>query len=176
MWSSPRAATPTLEGRASGAQEAPATPVTIEAPDGSLHSMDVELEGITSTAELRRGMLQGYREMLGVQLPPHALRVHAKLASGAKVLLTDETPLSATLLSATSFYVWAVLDAQDVRGLGSFHELHAQRAARGIVDEHHYASTTPWPPPPEPIVGAETPSVSQLKAALGVGSTPSRPH
>ena len=95
------------------------TPVTIEAPDGSRHGMDVELEGIGSTAELRRGMLQGYRELLGVQLPMHALRVHARLSSGASVLLTDETPLSASLLSAVSFYVWAVLEPSDVHALGT---------------------------------------------------------
>ena len=88
-----------------------AIPVTIEAPDGSRHAMDVELDGLKTTAELRRGMLQGYREMLGEELPAHALRVHARLVSGSSVLLLDETPLTKDVIDAVSFYVWAARDA-----------------------------------------------------------------
>lgn len=83
-----------------------AIPVTIEAPDGSRHAMDVELDGLQSMAELRVGMLQGYCELLGVQLPAHALRVHARLASGSTTLLLDSKPLQEAL-GAVSFYVWA---------------------------------------------------------------------
>jgi len=90
--------------------QAAVTPVTIEAPDGSRHGMDVELEGLGSTSELRRGMLQGYRDLLGIRLPTHLLRVHARLRTGSSVLLTDETPLSAIVLDVVSFYVWAVAD------------------------------------------------------------------
>lgn len=114
------AATMTIEvpNTTPGTSEMPnTTPATIEAPNGSLHAMDVELDGLTSTAELRRGMLQGYRELLGVQLPPHALRVHARLRSGSSVLLTDETPLSSTVLEAVAFYVWAVLSPDDMRSI-----------------------------------------------------------
>jgi hypothetical protein len=114
------AATMTIEvpNTTPGTSERPnTTPATIEAPNGSLHAMDVELDGLTSTAELRRGMLQGYRELLGVQLPPHALRVHARLRSGSSVLLTDETPLSSTVLEAVAFYVWAVLSPDDMRSI-----------------------------------------------------------
>lgn len=88
-----------------------AVPVTIEAPDGSRHAMDVELDGLQSTAELRRGMLEGYRDLLGEQLPAHALRVHARLASGSSVLLLDVTPLTQAILDAVSFYVWTARDA-----------------------------------------------------------------
>ena len=52
-------------------------------------------------------MLQGYREMLGEELPAHALRVHARLVSGSSVLLLDETPLTKDVIDAVSFYVWA---------------------------------------------------------------------
>ena len=95
------------------AAPARAVPVTIEAPDGSRHAMDVELDGLQSMAELRRGMLQGYRELLGEQLPAHALRVHARLASGSSVLLLDATPLTPNIMSAVSFYVWAAKEAAD---------------------------------------------------------------
>ena len=114
------AATMTIEvpNTTPGTSEMPnTTPATIEAPNGSRHAMDVELDGLTSTAELRRGMLQGYRELLGVQLPPHALRVHARLRSGSSVLLTDETPLSSTVLEAVAFYVWAVFSPDDMRSI-----------------------------------------------------------
>ena len=104
-----------------------------------------------------------YRELLGVQLPPHALRVHARLRSGSSVLLTDETPLSSTVLSAVSFYVWAVLSHDDKRSL-------KPASADGDAELERYASTTAWPPPREPIVGAETPSVSELKGMLGVNA------
>ena len=82
-------------------------PVTVEGPDGSRHGMDVELEGLRSMAELRRGMLQGYRELLGISLPSHALRVQARLSNGQSVLLSDSTPLSLAVGQAVSFYVWA---------------------------------------------------------------------
>ena len=87
------------------------TPVTIEAPDGSRHAMDVELDGLQNMAELRRGMLQGYRELLGENLPANALRVHARLASGSSILLLDTSPLSQAVINARSFYVWAARDA-----------------------------------------------------------------
>ena len=86
-------------------------PVTIEAPDGSRHAMDVELDGLQNMAELRRGMLQGYRELLGENLPANALRVHARLASGSSILLLDTSPLSQAVINARSFYVWAARDA-----------------------------------------------------------------
>lgn len=89
------------------ASSVPPTPVTVEAPDGSRHAMDVELKGLRSSRELRRGMLQGYQELLGVELPSHALQVHARLANGSSILLTDHTPLSQSVLRAVSFYVWA---------------------------------------------------------------------
>jgi hypothetical protein len=85
----------------------PPTPVTVEGPDGSRHAMDVELEGLKSCKELRRGMLQGYQDLLGIQLPAHKLQVHARLESGSSVLLTDNTPLSQSIIRAVSFYVWA---------------------------------------------------------------------
>lgn len=81
-------------------------PVTVEAPDGTRHAMDVELDGLQSMRELRRGMLQGYRELLGVQLPAHALQVHVRLETGRSILLTDDSPLSEPVLRAVSFYVW----------------------------------------------------------------------
>jgi len=97
-----------------------AVPVTIEAPDGSRHAMDVQLEGLQSTAELRRGMLQGYRELLGGQLQAQALRVHARLVSGSSVLLLDDTPLTHALLgSIDSFYVWTARDACGARSTRS---------------------------------------------------------
>lgn len=46
-------------------------PVTIEGPDGERHAMDVDLEGLKSMVELRKGMLQGYRELFHVHLPLH---------------------------------------------------------------------------------------------------------
>ena len=137
--------------------------------------MDVELEGIGSSAELRRGMLQGYRELLGVQLPAHALRVHARLQSGSTVQITDATPLSESVLGAVSFYVWAVLERQDVHSMSTQAEVQAQRVACGIGAAPcaaRGASTTPWPPPAEPILGAETPTVHELKGALGVAADP----
>jgi hypothetical protein len=33
------------------------------------------------------------------------------------VLLTDETPLSSTVLEAVAFYVWAVLSPDDMRSI-----------------------------------------------------------
>ena len=97
-----------------------AVPVTIEATDGSRHAMDVELDGLRDTAELRRGMLQGYCDLLSEQLPAHALHVHARLASGSSILLLDSTPLTQTVLDAVSFYVHAARDAK-----GATPELHA---------------------------------------------------
>lgn len=53
------------------ALQQPAVPVTLEAPDGTRHAMDVDLDGLQSMAELRRGMLKGYRNLLKVHLPEH---------------------------------------------------------------------------------------------------------
>ena len=85
-------------------------PVTIEGPDGSRHAIQVDLRGIASSAELLQGMLQGYRELLEIDIPDGAIRVQARLATGASLLLADTTPLSERLLGAVSFYVWAALD------------------------------------------------------------------
>ena len=44
--------------------------------------------------ELRDGFLQAYREHLGVELHVHALRVHARMPTGASVLLTEQMALT----------------------------------------------------------------------------------
>lgn len=94
-----------------GSQTAPrqpmVTPVTIETPDGTRHAMDVELQGVRSARELRRGMLQGYNELVGTRVASRMLHVHARLASGSSVLIKDDSPLNAEVLRAVSFYVWA---------------------------------------------------------------------
>ena len=100
-----------------GRQLGEAVPVTIEGPDGDRHAIEVDLRGIASTAELRQGMLQGYRELLDVPVAAAAICVQARLASGASQLLTDATPLTDQLLGAVSFYVWADLDPADLYGL-----------------------------------------------------------
>ena len=43
-------------------------------------------------------------------IPDGAIRVQARLTTGASLLLADTTPLSERLLGAVSFYVWAALD------------------------------------------------------------------
>lgn len=108
----PQAAPPPNAGEAN-AEPSRSIPVTIEAPDGSRHAMDVQLDGLKTMVELRRGMLQGYCELLGEQLPAHALRVHARLASGSTVLLLDSTPLQQAVFDAVSFYVWAAAPAPE---------------------------------------------------------------
>ena len=87
-------------------EDAECTPVTIEAPDGSRHGMDVDLRGLLSIAELRNDMAQGYRELLGVQVREGSLHIHARLPSGSSVLLCDSDPISEEVLGAVSFYVW----------------------------------------------------------------------
>ena len=134
-------------------------PVTIEGPDGDRHAIQVDLRGIGSTAELRQGMLQGYRELLGIAVPAHTICVQARLVSGASQLLTDETPLTDRLLGAVSFYVWADVSPADLYGPD--------------VEIDDFA-----PPPaseafatPEPVLGVDTPSVAQLKNLLGADLT-----
>ena len=61
-------------------------------------------------AELRHGMLESYCELLGESLPAHALRVHARLATGSTILLLDSTPLHQAVFDVVSFYVWAAKD------------------------------------------------------------------
>ncbi|KAL1522419.1 hypothetical protein AB1Y20_017409 [Prymnesium parvum] len=92
-----------------------AVPVTLEAPDGTRHAMDVDLDGLQSMAELRRGMLKGYRNLLKVHLPEHRLRVTARLVNGASVLLLDSHPLTTEVLKAVSFYVYAAGDSEESR-------------------------------------------------------------
>ena len=111
------------------------------------------------TAELRQGMLQGYRELLGIAVPAHTICVQARLVSGASQLLTDETPLTDRLLGAVSFYVWADVSPADLYGPD--------------VEIDDFA-----PPPaseafatPEPVLGVDTPSVAQLKNLLGADLT-----
>lgn len=87
--------------------ELPVTPVTIEGPDGSRHGMDAQLKGLTSVADLRKGMLQGYRDLLRVDVQPESLHVQARTQFGSSLLLTDEMPLNSEVLHAVSFYVWA---------------------------------------------------------------------
>ena len=60
-------------------------------------------------------------QLLGEQLPAHALRVHARLPSGSSILLLDATPLTPAVVNALSFYVWAARDG----------EARAQFVARG---------------------------------------------
>ena len=91
--------------------------MTVEGPDGDRHAIEVDLRGITSTAELRQGMLQGYRELLDVPVAATAICVQARLASGASQLLADATPLTDQLLGAVSFYVWAELEPADLYGV-----------------------------------------------------------
>ena len=100
-----------------GRQLGEAVPVTIEGPDGDRHAIEVDLRGIASTAELRQGMLQGYRELLDVPVAAAAICVQARLASGASQLLADATPLTDQLLGAVSFYVWAELEPADLYGV-----------------------------------------------------------
>ena len=100
-----------------GRQLGEAVPVTIEGPDGDRHAIEVDLRGIASTAELRQGMLQGYRELLDVPVAAAAICVQARLASGASQLLADATPLTDQLLGAVSFYVWADLEPADLYGV-----------------------------------------------------------
>ena len=100
-----------------GARGAAAGRGGIEGPDGDRHAIEVDLRGITSTAELRQGMLQGYRELLDVPVAAAAICVQARLASGASQLLADATPLTDQLLGAVSFYVWAELEPADLYGV-----------------------------------------------------------
>jgi len=129
--------------------------------------------------ELRRGMLKGYRDLLGIPLPEYRLRITARLVSGASVLLVDTTPLTAAILSAVSFYVYAAgeKDATSPPPKGA-----SQGAARGASQGARHggappaaygASTTVWPE--EEAVGADTPRVSEIKSMLARSSGSSRP-
>ena len=128
------------------------TPVTMEAPDGSRHAMEVELRGVREMGELRDGFLQAYREHLGVALEAHALRVHARMPTGASVLLTEQMALTDALRDAVSFHVFGVIG----------------------VSRPPPASTTDHSAHPDPVLGVETPSVLQLKAQLA-RKAPRRP-
>ena len=129
------------------------TPVTMEAPDGSRHAMEVELRGVREMGELRDGFLQAYREHLGVALEAHALRVHARMPTGASVLLTEQMALTDALRDAVSFHVFGVIG----------------------VSRTPPASTTDHSAHPDPVLGVETPSVLQLKAQLA-RKAPRRPR
>ena len=53
---------------------------------------------------MRGRLLQTYCELFNEQVPAHALRVHARLATGSTILLLASTPLQQAL-NALSFYV-----------------------------------------------------------------------
>jgi len=158
------------------------TPVTIESADGAKSGLDVELKGLRSMGELRRGMLQMYRDQTGEQLLLHRLRVHARLANGTSVLLTDTTPLSGSVLGAVSFYVWSSTREEAATGSGAPH--HASRPAPDPsveIDQRaraHAAAATSrplalaWSPPARQQVAplAEPPTVTQLKQMLAASS------
>ena len=103
------------------------------APQGYLlHTYVVLRSTYLLTYSLTYISTQGYRELLCIELPMHAMRVHARLASGASVLLTDEMELTDEILSAVSFYVWACIDANDARHLGNKAELERRRRDVGL--------------------------------------------
>ena len=135
-----------------GRQLGEAVPVTIEGPDGDRHAIEVDLRGIASTAELRQGMLQGYRELLDVPVAARAICVQARLASGASQLLTDAMPLTDQLLGAVSFYVWADLEPADLYGV--------DEPGPGEMASEAWA-------PADPVLGVDTPPVAELKDLLG---------
>lgn len=76
------------------ASTAAATPgskrVTMETPDGTRHVMCVDLTAVSDVNDLRSGMLAAYRDLLGVALPPTALRIHARMGGGAHRVLRQK--------------------------------------------------------------------------------------
>jgi len=116
MNSSERQDHPALDAEAIGlGYQASDTPVTIEAPDGSRHAMNADLLSVGSVTELRGGLLQAYQELLGLTIPVHSLRIHARLRTGASVLLTDDDQFGEAIRSAVSLYAWACLDRQQAQ-------------------------------------------------------------
>ena len=101
----------------------------------------------------RDGFLQAYREHLGIALEAHALRVHARMPTGASVLLTEQMALTDALRDAASFHVFGVIG----------------------VSRPPPATTTHHTSHPDPVLGVETPSLLQLKAQLA-RKAPRRPR
>lgn len=84
-----------MEPLSESAAAAQVVPVTIEGSDGGRLAMHAQLRRVPTVVELRRGLAQAYNELLHLNVPLNQLRMHARLASGASVLLKDGMTLTA---------------------------------------------------------------------------------